>query len=199
MIVLDLAQRSPEWFVAKCGIPSSSNFDKIVDITGKPSKQRQKYLFQLAGERITGIAEETYQNAAMLRGIELEDEARKFYELVSGNKVEQCGLCFPDEKKMYGASPDGLVGKDGLVEIKCPAIHTQVGYLLDNKLPSDYIQQIQGQLLVTGRKWVDFVSYYPAIKPLIVRVERDKKFLAILEVELKAFCDSLDEIVEKIR
>ena len=199
MVIVDCAQGEKEWFAARCGIPSASHFDEIVTSKGEPSKQRLKYLYQLAGERITGKTVESYQNQAMLTGIEREDEARNFYEMLRDCKIKQVGTCYPDEKKLCAASPDGLVGKDGLIEIKCPLIYTHVGYLLDNKLPADYFQQTQGQLFVTGRKWVDFVSYYPGLKPLIVRVTRDEKFIKALAVEIEISCKQIDEITEKIR
>ncbi len=196
MRIVDVQQGSPEWFAARCGTPSSSNFDKIVTSKGLPSKQRLKYLYKLAGETITGIVEESYQNAAMLRGKEIEGEARQFYGLVNGVEVKQVGFCIYNG---FGASPDGLIGDDGLVEIKCPIMSTHIGYLLEDKFPAEYFQQVQGQLLVTGRDWVDFISYYPGLKPLIVRVERDIKFTDGLEIELITFCSELRELVEKIK
>lgn len=200
MKILLCEQRSPEWFAARCGIPTSSNFDKVVDTAGKPSKQREKYLFKLAGERIIGQSEETYQNAAMLRGIEMESEAREVYQFMTGVEVVPAGLCVIEDKIIhYGASPDGLVGTDGLLEIKCPLISTQVGYLLNNIFPSEYYQQVQGQLLVTGRKWVDFFSFYPGLKPLLIRVRPDEQFQKALKIELEIFCGSLEEVVSKIK
>ena len=196
MKIIDCIQNSPEWFAAKCGIPSASNFDKLVTSQGKPSKQRTKYLYRLAGETITGISEETYQNKDMLRGKEMEVEARQLYQLVSGEEVQEVGFCLADG---YGASPDGLVGEIGLLEIKCPTMAVHISYLLDNTLPVDYFQQVQGQILVTGRLWIDFMSYYPGIKPLIVRVIRDEKFIKALRVELEVFCGELKDLVKKIR
>lgn len=177
-------------------MPSASNFDKIITADGKPSKQRTKYLYRLAGETITGIAEESYQNNNMIRGQELEAEARQLYSLATGEEVKQVGFCLSDG---YGCSPDGLVGEKGLLEIKCPTMAIHIGYLLADTLPVGYKQQIQGQLLVTGREWCDFLSYYPGIKPLIVRVERDEKFLIALKVELQLFCEELKKVIEKIR
>lgn len=199
MITIDVVQGTPEWFSARAGRPSASNFDKIVTTKGEPSKQAQKYMYQLAAERVTGKVEESYTNATIERGKEMEAEARKFYELTHDVKIGQVGLCFPDKKKLYCASPDGLVGEDGLIEIKCPMAFASVGYLLDGTLPTDYIQQVQGQMLVTGRKWVDFLSYYPGLKPMLVRVNRDERFLLALDGELKKFCIQLEEIVEKIK
>jgi len=197
MKTIDCVQGTPEWFSCRAGIPSASNFDMIVTSKGEPSKQAQKYMYRLAGERITGMPEETYQNAAMQRGVELEAEARMFYEMSNDCKVEQVGFCLADGG--WGCSPDGFVNGDGLIEIKCPTMAVHVGYLLGEKVPTDYFQQTQGQLLVTGRKWLDFISYYPAMKPLVVRVERNEEFISKLESELKRFVEELKKIVTKIK
>ena len=196
MKTINCEQRSQEWYAARLGVPSASSFDKILTTKGEPSKQAKKYMYKLAGEILSGTSEETYQNVAMLRGIELEAEARNLYKMINDVEVEEVGFCLSDG---YGCSPDGLVGKDGLIEIKCPIMSTHVEYLLDGTLPSDYFQQTQGQLLVTGRKWCDFVSHYPAIKPLIIRVERDEVFIKKLESELKVFCSELNDIVKKLK
>ena len=199
MIIENVVQGTPEWQKERVGIPTASCFDKIITVKGERSKQRTKYMYQLAAERITGIKENGYQNAVMERGIQMEDEARKMYELMTGYTVTTVGVCYPDEQKRYGCSPDGLIGEEGLVEIKCPTSAIHVGYLLGGVLPTDYVQQCQGQLLVTGRKWVDFFSFYPGLKPLLVKVKPDKKFLHSLQVELEIFCKELDAITEKIR
>jgi len=199
MIVDKSPQGSPGWLAARVGIPTASNFDKIVTTKGEPSKQAIKYMFQLAAERITGKKEETYQNAAMTRGIEMESEARAMYELVTGDTVEQVGVCYPDKKKLWGCSPDGLIGDEGALEVKCPTSAVHVGYLIEGVLPIDYFQQVQGQLLVTARHHVDFMSYYPGLKPLIIRVAPDDKFIASLKKELINFCKELDRITDKIK
>ena len=196
MRIIDCQQGTPEWYAARCGRPTASSFDKILTSKGEPSKQRTKYLYQLAGETITGKPEESYSNGAMQRGQELEAEARNFYELVTGDTVQQVGFCLSDG---YGCSPDGLVGEKGGLEIKCPSIAVHVSYLLDGKLPIEYFQQVQGNLLVTGREWWDFVSYYPGIKPLLIRVERDHGFINLLRKELETFCSELVELIEKIK
>jgi len=195
MIIINCEQGTPEWFAARCGVPSASNFDKIITTKGEPSKQRTKYLYQLVGERLCGKPEESYINGAMERGKVLEDEARKLYMFITGAEVQQVGFCLSDG---YGSSPDGLVGEDGIIEIKCPLMSTHVGYLLNNKLPTDYYQQTQGNLLVTGREWLDFISYYPGIKPLIIRVTPDKNFQKALKAELEIFCKELDATFKKL-
>ena|SRR3990167_2348833 len=196
MKIIECIQGTEEWMRARAGVPSASNFDKIVTMKGEPSKQRQKYLYQLAGERITGIPEEIYQNLAMQRGLELETEARNLYQVINDEIVTEVGFCMAEG---YGASPDGLVGEKGGLEIKCPTLAVHVGYLIEGILPTDYFQQVQGNLLSSGREWWDFMSYYPAMKPLIIRVKRDEIFLKSLKIELEVFCHELDRLVEKIR
>ena len=104
-----------------------------------------------------------------------------------------------DDRKLFGASPDGLIGEDGLIEIKCPIASTMCGYLLENKLPTEYFPQIQGQLFITGRKWCDFVAYYPGLRPLILRVVRDEVFIGKLASSLEIFCRELERIEKEIR
>lgn len=201
MIILkDMEQMSPEWFQHRCGTPSASGFDNILTPTGKPSTQAKKYMYQLAGERILGKKEETYQNATMQRGIDLEPEARGFFELVENVKVEQVGLCYPDEAKKYCMSPDGLMQdkKEGW-ECKCPLLHTHVEYLLKDKLPTKYIVQVQGSMMISGYKSWWFQSYYPGMPSLIIKVERDEEYIKKLWSALFHFCNDLDELEKEIR
>jgi putative phage-type endonuclease len=200
MIILDVPQLSPEWLAAKLGVPSASNFDKIVTIEGKPSKSRQNYMYQLAGEKVSGAHVETYQNAAMLRGIELEAEARQTFEFIKNVEVKQVGLCFPDESRLCSCSPDGLLSaKDEGLEIKCPLIHTHVSYLLEDKLPVEYFQQVHGSMLVTGFKYWYFMSYFPGLPIFIKKIERDEIFIKKLADELQKFCLELAGLINKLR
>lgn len=198
IIIDDIDQLSDQWFKMKAGIPGASSFDKIVTSRGDSSKQSQKYLYQLAGESIVGDKMETYTNATMQRGIELEGEARNLFELINNVGVKQAGMCFADEQRKYLCSPDGLLPNSGL-EIKCPLIHTHVEYLLKGKLPTEYIQQVQGSMLVTGFSSWWFVSYYPGLEPLIIKVERDEKFIEKLKAALDSFCLELIMTVKKLR
>ncbi len=199
MIILDCKQLSDEWFKARTGIPTSSSFDKIVNMEGVQSKQRKKYLYQLAGEKITGVKDKTYSSDATDRGIELEDEAVRLYEVVTNKKVQRVGFCYANKKKLYGCSPDGLIDSAGGLEIKCPSQAVHVGYLIDKKLPADYFQQVQGCMFVTDRNWWDFVSYCPGMKPFILRVKRDKKFISALELEMISFCKDLKATIKEIK
>lgn len=197
MKILTMEQGTPEWFEARKGIPTSSEFDKIITTTGKPSTQRTKYMWKLAGQRVGGVIEEGYQSQAMIRGKEKEDEARCFYELIR-EPIQKVGFCISDCGR-YGSSTDGLINEEGVFELKCPEIQTHVGYLLNpDEIPTDYFCQTQGELFVTGRKYVDFMSFYPGIKPLIVRAFPDQVFQERLKEELEKFCNELEEVVKRI-
>ncbi len=196
MKILDIEQGTEEWFKARIGIPTASNFNKIVTAKGDKSKQADKFMYKLAGEAVSGEIEEQFKSSHMERGVELEEEARQLYQIITGNKVDTTGICLDNG---IGYSPDGMIGEDGLLEIKCPSIATHVKYLLDNKCPTEYVQQVQGGLLITDRKWVDFVSYYPNLKPLIVRVNRDEELIIKMKIELELFCNKLKETINKIK
>lgn len=199
MKILEFEQRTPEWYKARAGIPTASNFDKIITCDGKPSKQRTKYMYQLVGEKLGGISDESYQSFAMIQGVEKEAEARNLYEMLQSD-VKEVGFCLSDCGQ-FGCSPDGLVGDEGGLEIKCPLLSTHIDYIINsnNEVPSEYFQQVQGSLYVTGRKWWDFLSYYPGIRPLIIREEPNDQFQKALDKELKLFCEELNDLVEKIR
>ena len=197
MIILDVEQGSDEWFKARVGVPSASIFDKIVTSKGALSTSKQKLIYKLAGERVIGAKEEGHTNGAMQRGIELEPEARALFELITGLEVEEVGLCYYDERKDRSCSPDGIIpisheNGQGL-EIKCPELQTHVEYLIGNKLPTKYIQQVQGSLYVTGLERWHFFSYYPGMKPLHIVVERDEIFIAKLSKALDDLVVELDE------
>lgn len=197
MIILECEQNSPEWEAARLGIPTASNFDKIVTSKGERSKQREKYLFELAGERITGEAKSGYTNANMDRGHEREDESRSMYSFVTGVEVQRVGFCYFDEKKEFGCSPDGLVGEDGGFETKDAAPHIQIDRLKNGWSKAQYLQQVQGSICVTGRKWWDLQSYSRGIKPVVIRFERDDDFIKKLAIEIRLFNNELKTIVEK--
>jgi len=198
MLIYECEQYSPEWWSARLGVPTASCFDKIVTTKGEPSKQAKNYLYQLAGERIAGAKVETYTNAAMQRGMELEAEARALFEIVKEVEVKKVGLVYFDDQKKFACSPDGLL-QDSDLEIKCPLIHTHVSYLLGGTLPSDYFQQVQGSMLVMGFSLGWFLSYFPGLPPFIIEVHRDDKFCAALKVALDDFCEELDQVEAKLR
>jgi len=190
MIVMEMEQGTEEWHQAKLGVPSASNFKKIVTSTGAVSKQQAGYLNELLAERMAGHPLEGFKNGWMERGNELEAEARDDYEWTKGIAVQQVGFVVREDGKA-GCSPDGLIGDDGLIEIKCPSPGVHVSYLRAGKVPTDYFAQVQGQLWICERQWCDFVSYHPDLPALVVRVDRDEKFIEKLETAVLAFAKEL--------
>lgn len=196
MRVIDCEQGSDEWLNARLGVPSASMFAKIVTTKGAWSTQADGYINQLIAEDLTGEPTPFYQNEHMARGTELEPDARAAYEFVTDQTVTEVGFCLHDTLRA-GCSPDGLIGEDGGLEIKCPAAATHVSYLRDGKLPSKYYQQVMGCLWITGREWWDFMSYHPDMKPLIVRVERDEEYIAALETHITKAVELIAVNVDK--
>lgn len=193
-----IEQGTEEWKAERLGIATASEFNKILTSTGKKSTQADTYAYLKAAQVISGKTFETWQgNEHTERGNELEPEAVSYYEFVSDNKAQETGFIL-SECGLYGASPDRLIGDDGLLELKCPAPQTQVKYLQKKKVPTEYFVQVQGQLLVTGRKWCDFMSYHPDLPHLLLRVERDEAFIEQLHKELVAFSDKVKAIVDDI-
>jgi hypothetical protein len=181
-IIKDIDQGSEEWLKLRLGVATASNFDKIITTTGKESESLKKYALQLATELMLETPEPSFKNDVMARGNELESLARETYQEQTFNVVEQITM-FKSDCGNFGYSPDGIIGDDGLNEIKCPIATTHFKYLLDNKMPTDYWQQVQGGLWVSQRKWIDFVSfnsYFKDKKLFIVRVERDEEYIAKL-------------------
>lgn len=197
MIIETFEQGSPEWNNSRCGIPTASVFDQIITTKGEPSKSQQRLLYKLAGEAITGQPEESYSSTAMERGKVLEAEARALYEFHTGRTVEQVGIVYSDERKLWACSPDGLMADRGL-EIKCPSMAVHVSYLLGKKLPTDYFQQVHGSMFVTGlNKW-DFLSYYPGLPPLMITVEKDEEWCAAFGNMIYDFCEKLEVVKRQI-
>lgn len=198
-IVIDsIEQGSEQWFQEKLGKPSASNASKIITNDGKPSKQAKMYLYELAAQAVTGQMEESYKSLNMLIGEERESESRAYYELINDVKVKKVGVIYKDKKKEFLCSPDGIIEDKYGLELKNVLPKTQVKYLLDGSLPSEYFSQIQFSLYVTGFEYWDFMSYSPGLKPLIVRVKRDEKFLELLEKELIKFCEDLKTTIKRI-
>lgn len=201
MITVDLQQGTDEWFKEKLGKPSASNCSKIICNDGKPSKQREGYLYELAAEIITGQrVENGFKSAAIEEGNGREQEAIDFFCMTNDCEIKRVGVCYADENKRFLCSPDGLlVGVNEGFECKNPLPKTQVKYLLDGGVPSEYFGQVQFSLYVTGFKKWHFFSHVPCMKPLHVEVKPDAKFLSALDTELKKFITELDQIVSKIR
>lgn len=196
MRLIECEQGSEEWLKARLGVPSASNFSKLITMKGTLSTQAKAYVDALVAEAITGESTYVKVTDAMQRGTELEPYARERYFYETGNSVEEVGFCLHDDYQA-GASPDGLIGEDGGLEIKCPLGGTMVSYLRVGRLPSKYWQQVQGCLHITGRKWWDFMAYHPDMKPLIVRVERDEAFIAALNALLIDVVKEIESLVKQ--
>lgn len=199
IIITDIIQGSPEWHAARAGNVGASSIDKIITTTGARSKQRDDFMMQLAGERLTGKCEETFQSQAMQNGIEREAAARCLFEMVNGVECQQVGIVYKDEWKLCHCSPDSLIGENEGLEIKNPMMKTHVKYLLAGKLPTEYFGQVQMSLYVTEREKWHFMSCYEGLPPLILEVGRDEAYLKKLEAELNAFNEEMLAIVEKLR
>ena len=204
MIVSSAPQQSEQWFADRAGVITASNFSKVMS-NGRgnsPSKTRFSYMKEKANEILSGTPNiNGFQNDAMRRGNELEPDARKFYTMLSGNDVEESGLIYLNELKRIGASVDGLVGRDGLVEIKAPSLGVHMDYIIDGVMPTAYIKQIQGQMWVTGRKHCDFISYHPDAWKMgfLIRVERDDDFIKTISDAVYSFIGDLAVLTEKLR
>lgn len=198
-----MIQRTEEWYKAKIGKVGAS---KIADIMAKtksgPSASRQNYMMELLVARLTGEYPESYQSADMLWGIEYEPIARELYEEITGNIVTETGFILASDIPDAGASPDGLIGIDGLIEIKCPKTATHVNYILTENIDTKYIYQMQWQMYCTNREWCDFVSYDPRMPErfniFIKRVDRNQEIIDSIKIEVIKFLDELNEIEKQL-
>lgn len=204
MRVVTAEQGTPEWFAARCGVPSGSRFADIMaqGKGGAPSATRASYLTELAVEAATGVKTEFNTTPAMQHGIDTEPLARAAYEARTGELVDEIGFCLHDTIQC-GVSPDGLVGKPGLIEIKCPQPKTHAEYMRRDDSPPAYKWQIQGQLWVMDREWNDFVSYCPSFpencRLIVRRVYRDEAAIKSLEAEVSRFIEELQQEIDFYR
>ena len=192
MIIHDVVQGTEEWQRLRMGIPTASNFDRIITPTGRPSTAAENYMYELLAEILMGAPIVEVTTPMIDRGTDLEPEAVDYYEFEKDVETELIGFV-TDNANTYGASPDRLVGDEGLLEVKCPSPHIQVGYLLYSTVARKYYPQLQGQLYVTERKWVDICSYYPGMPTCIIHVERDEVYIKLLAEGLQNFLRLLDE------
>jgi hypothetical protein len=188
MIVHDVKQGTLEWLKLRTGIPTASEFSRIVTPKGwKYAADAETFIHELIAQRhAPDYSEvESYVSASMRNGMMLEPEARRYHEFTTGLEIEQTGFITTDDGR-FGYSPDGLIGEDGLLECKSPKPKTQIKWLLQGGVPDEHLAQCHGGLLVTGRQWLDFLSYCHGLPSLLVRVERDEKTEA-LNVALERF------------
>ena len=198
-----MEQRTEEWFAARCGKVTASRVADIIARTKTGySASRENYLAQLVCERMTGKPAESYSNAAMQWGTDQEPFARAAYEAAKDVLVEEVGFVVHPTIEDAGASPDGLVGLFGLVEIKCPNTATHIQTLLDQKVPEKYNIQMQWQMACTGRQWCDFLSFDPrmaeGLQLFIKRVEYDPLYVAQLEKEVINFLMDVQDKIQQL-
>ena len=196
-------QGTPEWFAARLGNVTAS---RVADVIAKTksgySASRENYMAQLICERMTGTVAESYTNAAMAWGTETEPLARAAYESLADVLVDEVGYIAHPTIERAGASPDGLIGLFGLLEIKCPNTATHIDTLISEQVPTKYITQMQWQMSCTGRTWADFVSFDPrltsGLQMFVKRVEFDAEYVAMLKEEVIKFLAELDAKISKL-
>jgi putative phage-type endonuclease len=199
-----MEQRTDEWFKSRLGKVTASRIADVVARTRTGyAASRTNYMAQLVCERLTGKQAESFSNAAMEWGVEQEGPARDAYSAKVGELVTEVGFISHPTIPMAGASPDGLVGNNGCVEIKCPSTATHIEYLFDRDPPQKYFYQMQWQMACTGTEWCDWVSYDPRLPAelqlLVVRISRDTDCITILEKEVSEFLAELDGKVSKLK
>ena len=202
--MLEIVQGSPDWFDARLGkVTASRVADVIARTKSGPSTSRMNYAAQLVAERLTGKVEKSFTNAAMEWGTNCEPDARAAYSFMHDVDVSEVGFVLHPSIGMTGASPDGLVGDDGLLEIKCPNTATHIATLLSGAVPAKYITQMQWQLSCTGRAYCDFASFDPRLPDrmqlFVKRVERDDALIAELEAEVITFLREVAATVDDLR
>jgi len=199
-----MQQGSDEWFAARLGCVTAS---RAADVMAKTKSgygaSRASYMAQIITERLTERPTDGFTNAAMQWGTETEPQARMAYELMTGEAVEETGFVPHPSIKHFGASPDGLVGSDGLIEIKCPNTSTHINTLLSDKVPAKYIKQMQVQMICTEREWCDFVSFDPRLTGdlnyWMARVHRDDDLCKDIETEVIAFLEETNMKLDQLR
>lgn len=197
-------QGSLEWLRARAGKVTAS---RVADVVAKTKTgwgaSRANYAAQLIAERLTGEPAETYSNAAMAWGTATEPQARASYAFHNDTEVVEVGFCEHPRIVMSGASPDGLIGLDGLIEIKCPNTATHIETLLSETVPGKYIMQMQWQMACLGRQWCDFVSYDPRLpeemRMFVQRVPREGAIISELETAVAVFLEEIDQKVAALR
>jgi len=205
MKILDIPQGTPEWLSARSGHVTASRInDLMARIKTGEAAARRDYKAQIVAEILTGTPQgDTFTNDAMRWGTETEPFARAAYETRAGVLVDEVGFVLHPTIERGGASPDGLVGEDGLVELKCPKTATHLTYLLDGVVPSQYQNQMLWQMACCERSWCDFASFDPRLPEdmqlFVVRFPRDDARIAAIEAEVNAFLAEVDNIVTRLR
>lgn len=197
-------QRSAEWFAARLGKATASKIADIVATTKSgPAASRKNYAAQLVCERLTGMPQDSFTSPAMQWGTDTEPQARDAYCFFRDVDVIEVGFCDHPTIAMSGASPDGLIGSDGLLELKCPNTATHLETLLGKAAPAKYVHQMMWQMACTGRQWCDFASFDPRLpeemRLFVIRLRRDEQMIADLEREVGKFLAEVDDTMAQLR
>lgn len=190
-------QGSSGWLMSRCGCLTASRMADAMAFSAKglPLEARKKYMIELIAERMTGQMSSRFVTSAMEWGITTEPAAKMKYEEITGSFIENCGFALHDTIEFCGASPDGLIGNDGLIEIKCPTTSTHIEWILGGEVPEKHKPQMLLQMAVTGRTWCDFMSYDPRVpEPTCVFIRR---YVPTLE-EIKAVEDAAIKFLEEL-
>jgi hypothetical protein len=193
--IIECEQKSDAWIAARLGLVTASEFASV--LAKGQGKTRYSYMMKLAGERITGKPMASYTNADMERGVALEPTAREMYSIIANVELKQVGFIRNGDK---GCSPDSLIGKKGMLELKTSLPHILIDLIKRDDFPAEHKPQCQGGLLVAERDWIDLAVYCDAPNlPLFVkRAYRDEQYIKMMEDEITRFNDELAEVVEKV-
>ncbi len=203
----EMEQRTAQWFQARLGKVTASNVYNVISKTAKgtPTSKYEDYKIKLMTERLTGEISQSYPTPAMQWGIEHEEDALKEYAFIYDTEITQCGFIQHPTIKMAGASPDGLIGENGLIEIKCPQSINHLRFCIDDEIKPEYHAQMQFQMACTERKWCDFISYDPRfagdsshLRMKIKRIYRDDKQIEQINQAVEAFLAEIEQEIQRI-
>ncbi|GAA5109213.1 lambda exonuclease family protein [Bartonella jaculi] len=202
-----MEQRTAQWFQARLGKVTASNVYNILSKTAKglPTSKYEDYKIKLITERLTGEASHHYETEDMRWGIENEEDALREYAFIYDADITKCGFIQHPTMEMAGASPDGLIGEDGLIEVKCPRSANHMRFCIDNVIKPEYIAQMQFQMACTGRQWCDFVSYDPRftgqsthLRIKVKRIHRDKEQIEEINKAVETFLAEIEREIERL-
>jgi hypothetical protein len=198
MQIIDCEQGTVEWFRARAGMPTASEFHTVMakGRDGGSSVTRRTYMLKLAGEILTGEPMESYSNGHMERGKVMEDEARNFYSFMTDEEPQRVGFVVNGPK---GCSPDSFIGANGMLEVKTKLPHLMIECLLKDEFPSEHKAQCQGALWVAEREWIDIAVYWPNLPLFVKRAHRDEDYIKKLAAAVDAFNDELQQTVAQVR
>lgn len=199
-IIIDCIQGDETWDKVRLGIPTVSNYGKILTSTGEISDSRDEYMIQLACEAVSGRKEESYQSYRMKQGNKNEAESRQVYAMNhEGLDVYQVGFVYKDERRMTGGSPDALVGSDGGFETKDAKFSVHYKRLKKRKMETGHLPQVQGYMWTCEREWWDWQSYCSGLPELCIRIYRDEAWISRLEEEIERFCYELASMIRRLK